>query len=154
MASVPVICGYDVAGVQAVLVYDYRKPGLAPLGGRVDVSGASQPGPMAFLAGVVPRRAIPVEMVPELRELVAGRRDGFPQLVYAADLFGVLGARAVLDVLAGRRVCSPAIVDVHQVLRPRLHRWLASIRRVIGLVRLLPSILRARGNMLDREERV
>lgn len=154
MARVPVICGYDIAGVQAVLIYDYRKPGLAPFGGRVDLSGTARPpGPMGFLARVVPRKAIPVEMVPELHGLVSGQRDGFPQLVYAADLFGVLGSRAVVDVLAGRRVCSPSIVDVHQVLRPRLRRWLASASRVLGLVRLVPTIVRARGNRLDRETR-
>jgi hypothetical protein len=150
VARIPVICGYDIAGVQAVLVFDYRKEGLTALGGKLPVSGTAEPpGPMAFLARIVPRSAIPVEMVPELRRLVSGRGDGFPQLVYAADLFGVLASRAIVDLLAGREVRSPAIVDVHQVLRPRLRRWLASAARILGLLRLVPTIVRARRNRLD-----
>ena len=142
--GVPVISGYDVAGVQALLVYDYRAPAISPLHGRIGSEEAGTVTPLQFLARVVPRSAIPLEIVPELLRQVAGTSEGFPQLVYAADLFGVLAARATVELLAGRRVRSPVVVDVHQVLRPTSHRFKATVLRAAALIRLQRQIFQAR----------
>ncbi len=148
-ARVPVLCGYDVAGTQALLVYDYRRRGRRALDGRIPLDQAASIGPLGFLARVVPAAAIPVEIVPELRRQAAGTSDGFPQLVYSADLFGVLAARAVCELLAGRPVRRSTIVDVHQLLRPWRQRLRVSAARAVALVGLAGEVRRARRGGTD-----
>lgn len=143
-AGVPVVSGYDVAGLQALVVYDYQQQALRPLAGRVRPEQAAGLSPAGFLSRVVPRAAIPLEILGELPRLVAGTGDGFPQLVYTADLFGVLAARAVGELLAGRPVRAVTVVDVHRALRPAGARMRTSIARWAGLARLRRTVRAAR----------
>jgi hypothetical protein len=84
----------------------------------------------------VPFTAIPIEIIPELERQVRGEGSGFPQLVYAANLFGVLAVRAVMDILAGRNVRKRVIVDVNAELRPRSTRPGLEASRLRALLRL------------------
>ena len=143
-AAVPVVCGYDVAGVQALLVYDYRVPGTRPLGGRFGAAEAATVTPLEFMAREVPTAALPLEIVPVVISQVSGSGDGFPQLVYTADLFGVLAARAVLELLAGHPVRKRTIVDVHQLLRPGPQRLRVSAARAVALLKLARTLARAK----------
>lgn len=143
-ARTPVVSGYDVAGRQAVIVYDYRRTGARPLHGRVRPDAADSCEPLAFLARVVPTAAISVEIVPELYRQAAGVSDGFPQLVYTADLFGALATRLVGELLAGQPVRAVTVVDVHQALRPARLRWRTAAARALALARLAGARHRAR----------
>lgn len=147
---VPVVCGYDVAGTQALLVYDYRDPRLAPLRGKIRPADVATTGPLAFLANVVPRAAIPLEIIPELMRIVRGEDDGFPQLVYTADLFGVMASRAVVELLARRPVRRTTVLDVHQLLRPVRTRLRFTLARAVNLLLLQNDIVAARRNRHDR----
>jgi hypothetical protein len=141
--GVPVVCGYDVAGLQAMIVYDYRDSGRRPFDGRVSPAEATTLTPVSFLARVVPRSAIPIEILGVLREMAAGSTAAFPQLVYTADLFGVLAARGVFELLAGRDVRRLTVLDVHQLLRTGRSRRRVQLQRLIELVKLVPEIRRA-----------
>jgi tRNA threonylcarbamoyladenosine dehydratase len=134
--GVPVVSGYDIAGAQLVLVYDYRRAGTAVLGGRVAAAEFGKLAPLEFLARVVPLWALPCEIVPELERRLRGASDGFPQVVYSAQLFGVIAARRALDLLAGRPVRRRIVVDVHRLPRPVAARCRMELARLAALVRL------------------
>jgi hypothetical protein len=139
LAGVPVVCGYDIAGVQLILVYDYRRPRARVLGGRVTEGDLADP--MRFLARVVPLRALPAEILPELRRQQSGQVAFFPQLAYTALLFGALAPRLAVDLLAGRPVRRRMIVDAHQLPRTPGARLRADWARAVALARLTPAAL-------------
>lgn len=139
LAGVPVICGYDIGGVQLIQVYDYVRPRTRVLGGRVTERDIADP--MRFLARVVPLRALPVEIFPELRRQRSGEAGFFPQLVYSALLFGALAPRLAVDLLAGRPVRHRIIVDAHQLPRTPGGRLRADWARAGALARMAPAAL-------------
>ena len=132
----PVIAGYDIAGLQMLLVYDYRDDGVEILNGKVKPEDVEKIEPFEFLARTIPFTAIPIEIIPELERQVRGEGGGFPQLVYTANLFGVLAVRAVMDIVADRPVRKRVIVDANAVLRPRSQRPGIEARRLRSLLRL------------------
>jgi hypothetical protein len=134
--GVPVVCGYDIAGSQLVLVYDYRINSLPVLDGRLPGRPVTDLDTLHFLARVVPLRAVPVEMFGELRRQLAGESAAFPQLVYSAQLFGVLACRVGLDLLAGRPVRHRIALDVHTLTRPGRERWRVRLARLVELARM------------------
>lgn len=137
--GVPVISGYDIAGVQMVLVYDYRDPRVAVLGGRLGADRPTPLEPLPFLAHVVPLHVLPPEIIPTLERRARGEDVDFPQLGYTAGAFGVIAARVALDLLEGRRVRRRIVLDVHQLSRPGTSRIAARGRALIavaGIARL------------------
>ena len=143
-AGKPVVAGYDVAGLQMIVTYDYRKPGTRILHGRVTEAQVEVMDPMEFLSRVVPIAAIPYEIIPELRRQLRGERSGFPQIVYTSHLFGVLALRAAMDLLAGRPVRERIIVDVNDLMRPPGARMRTALARLGGLYRLNNEFRRSR----------
>ena len=139
-ARVPVVSGYDIAGVQLVLVYDYRR-GVPVLHGRIGDADLACLEPMRFLARVLPLRALPVEIFPVLAAQREGEDVSFPQLVYSARMFGVIASRAVVDLLAGRRVRRRVLVDVHDLTRTTSARWRTAVARSVALARMAPTAL-------------
>lgn len=139
--GVPVVCGYDIAGTQLVLVYDYRIGSLQVLRGRLAGRPVTDMDPLRFLARVVPLRAVPMEMFGELRRQLRGESTAFPQLVYSAQLFGVLACRVVLDLLAGRAVRHRIVVDVHTLPRPWPQRSVSRLARLVKLARMSRTAL-------------
>jgi len=131
-----VVSGYDIAGLQMLIVYEYGDPGVELLHGKVKAEDVETLEPFAFLARTIPFTAIPIEIIPELERQVRGEGGGFPQLVYTANLFGVLAVRAVMDILAGRSVRRRIVVDANAVLRPRSQRPGNEARRLRALLRL------------------
>lgn len=101
-AGVPVVSGYDIAGVQLVLVYDYRRAGPV-FDGKITETDLPDLQPMGFLSRVLPLRALPVGIGDE----------PFPQVAYNAHLFGVIASQLVLDLLAERPVRRQILVDDH-----------------------------------------
>jgi tRNA threonylcarbamoyladenosine dehydratase len=138
--GVPVVSGYDMAGVQLLLVYDYRRQSVRVLDGRVGEAGLSNWDPQDFLLRVVPPLYVPLEMVAPARELVSGVRLHSPQIAYTAQLFGVLAARVTLDLLAGRPVRGKIGVDVHDVVRPLAERARVQVARLVAMARLYDEL--------------
>jgi hypothetical protein len=135
----PVVSGYDIAGTQLVLVYDYRKPAMTVLDGRFSGAPVADLNPLQFLARVVPMRALPVEIFPELRRQLSGQSDAFPQLVYPAQLFGVLAARLAVELLCDRPVRRRIVLDVHSLTRPAAQQWrtrAVRLRELLAMARI------------------
>jgi molybdopterin/thiamine biosynthesis adenylyltransferase len=135
----PIIAGYDIAGLQMMLFYDYRNPTVQVMNGRVQEHEIESFQPFDFLYRVIiswPVPPLPLEIIPVLRSQIRGESSAFPQIVYTCHLFGVLSTRAVLDVLAGRPVRPKTLVDVDDVLRPASERARVFIKRVRGLIQL------------------
>jgi hypothetical protein len=149
---VPVISGYDIADLQLVPIYDYRRSETAVLHGRVRAEEIDRMEPFDFLRRVVPNAAIPYEMIDEMRRQLTGERQGFPQLISTANLFSALALRAVLDLLAERPVRRQIIVDVPTVLRPVPTRLRIAVVRLRGLIQVL-SLLRAQQRAAERARR-
>jgi len=131
-----VVSGYDIAGVQMLLVYDYSDPSTKLLGGKVKLEEVEKLEPFEFLARVIPFTVIPIEIIPELERQVRGEGGGFPQLVYTANLFGVLAVRAVIDIVAGRPTRKRIVIDANAALRPRSQRPGIEASRLRSLLRL------------------
>jgi len=141
---VPVVSGYDMAGVQLLLVYDYRRQSVRVLDGRVGETGVAGWDPQDFLLRIVPPLYVPLEMVAPARELVSGVRLHSPQIAYTAQLYGVLAARVTLDLLAGRPVRAHISVDVHDVVRPFAERVRVQVARLVAMARLYDELRRLR----------
>ena len=131
-----VVSGYDIAGLQMLLIYDYGDSGVELMGGKVKLDEVEKLEPFEFLARVIPFTAIPIEIIPELERQVRGEGSGFPQLVYTANLFGVLAVRAAMDILAGRPVRKRVIFDANAALRPRSQRPGLEASRLRALLKL------------------
>jgi len=131
-----VVSGYDIAGVQMLLTYDYSDSSTALMGGKVKSEEVERLEPFEFLARVIPFTVIPIEIIPELERQVRGEGGGFPQLVYTANLFGVLAVRAVIDIVAGRPVRKRVVIDANAALRPRSQRPGIEASRIRSLLRL------------------
>ncbi len=140
----PVVAGYDVAGLQMLIIYDYRQSSVRVFHGKVSADKVAKMEPMEFLSRVVPISAIPYEIIPELRRQLRGERSGFPQIVYTSHLFGVLALRAVVDILAGRPVRKRIIVDVNDLMRPPTTRLRVGLARLGGLYQLNNEFRRSR----------
>lgn len=140
----PVLAGYDIAGLQLLITYDYRRASTTVLHGRVKAEEIDAIEPFVFLRRVIPIRAIPYEIIGELRRQLRGEAQGFPQIVYTAQLFGVLALPAALDLLAGRPLRRQVIIDVPSELRPLGARASVALTRLAGLGRLYADFRRSR----------
>jgi hypothetical protein len=143
-AGVPVISGYDIAGLQMMKIYDYRQANTKVLDGRIRPDGPELTNPMGFLRRVVPIAALPHEIIGELSRQLRGERSGFPQIVYTANLFGVMTLPALIDLLQNRPVRRRIIVDVPTLLRPRTRRVQVAASRWVGLFHLNNEFRRSR----------
>jgi hypothetical protein len=143
-AGVPVISGYDIAGLQMMKIYDYRRSETKVLDGRIRPNGPELTNPMGFLRRVVPIAALPHEIIGELSRQLRGERSGFPQIVYTANLFGVMTLPALIDLLQNRPVRRRVIVDVPTLLRPRTSRMRVAASRLVGLYHLNNEFRRSR----------
>jgi hypothetical protein len=131
-----VVSGYDIAGVQMLIIYDYSDPKTELMDGKVKIEEVEKLEPFEFLARVIPFTVIPIEIIPELERQVRGEGGGFPQLVYTANLFGVLATRATIDILAGRPVRKRVVIDADAALRPKSQKPGNEYRRYRSLLRL------------------
>jgi molybdopterin/thiamine biosynthesis adenylyltransferase len=143
----PIIAGYDIAGLQMMLVYDYRDPSVQTMNGRVQESEIETITPIEFLYKVIiswPVPPLPNEIIPVMLSQIRGETSGFPQIVYTCHLFGVLATRAVLDLLARRPVRARTIVDVDDIVRPAAEKARVFVKRVQGLLQLNSAFRRSR----------
>ena len=133
----PVISGYDMAGAQLTVTYDYRDPSTRLFHGAVKESEIRDLGPFQFLFKVIPPWYVPYDLVAVVRKFAAGTLGGFPQVVYCADCYGVMGSRQLVDLLNGARVKRYSYLDVHQVNRPLGFRIGLVFKKWAALTKLL-----------------
>lgn len=120
--GVPVISGYDLAGLVLMNVYDFRKSSVQVLNGKVSSEEIDRMGTIAFLKKMIPIRLVPYEMVRAMRFSLKSGQKAFPQVVFAAQLFGSLASVAILDLLAGHDVKPRVCIDLNQSVRPIFQR--------------------------------
>ncbi len=141
----PLVTGWDMAGAQYVRHYDYRKP-KQPFDGQIVAEDLERLTLWQILGKLVPARYVPLEMI-QLAGKNLNNTDPdfhFPQLVYAADLFGAMVSHAVAELLAGRTVAEHMYFDIHQSARPPARRMEATARRAVVAVALLARMKRGR----------
>lgn len=139
----PLFTGWDMAGAQYVRYYDYRTI-REPFGGQITAADLDRLGMWELLKRLVPLRFIPLEMFTIARANLDDPDFTFPQMVYAADLFGALGAHVVTQLLTGGPVREHTYVDVHQAVRPTAGRWATTLRRPLEGARAVARLRRTR----------
>lgn len=128
-SRVPVITAYDIATVQLIELFDYRRV-RRPLEGRV--GGARDPE--AVLRRLIPPLALPRAIFPVL---IRRRREldlPFPQLAMTSTLLGALVVPYVLRILRGEPVPRRLRVDLDELVRTRPERWAERARRLAALI--------------------
>ena len=150
--ALPLVTGWDMAGAQYVRCYDYRTVRRV-FDGRISASDLDRLGMWQLLQRLVPVRYVPLEMV----ELAAANLDSqsftFPQLVYAADLFGAIATHVVVQLLTGQPVRKHIYVDLYQQARPPAPRWSARLRRPVRMIGALARLRRSPAGSNGKAER-
>jgi tRNA threonylcarbamoyladenosine dehydratase len=124
----PLVTGWDMAGAQYVRCYDYRRIRRV-FDGQLEATDLDRLTMWQLLERVVPVRYVPLEMIEIARANLGNPSFSFPQLVYAADVFGALAAHVVAQMVAGEPVRDHVYVDLHERVRPPRERWRARVRR-------------------------
>lgn len=135
----PLFTGWDMAGAQYVRTYDYRRI-RRPFDGRLAAADVERLDMWKLLQRLVPARYVPLEMIEIAARNLENPDFSFPQLVYAADLFGALSARLVVALLTGERVREHIYIDLHQAARPPLQRRRTQVRRPLAAAALLARL--------------
>lgn len=135
-ANVPVITGWDMAGVQYIRFYDYRRRGARAFDGKVTAEDVRDLGIWALLLRGVPLRFVPVEMIRNAREHLQEPEYSVPQLVYASQFFGALAARMAVVTLDRGAVRRHTVIDAHQRVRNRRERTATTLARTVELMRV------------------
>jgi tRNA threonylcarbamoyladenosine dehydratase len=142
-ARVPLFTGWDMAGAQYVRCYDYRRMRQV-FDGRLTSQDIDRMPMWQVLQRLVPARYVPLEMLRMARANLSTPEFAFPQLAYAADLFGALAAHLVVELLAGRPVREHIYLDVHQSARAGAARWQTGLNRGWAAAQLIRSLSRSR----------
>ncbi|GHI90653.1 ThiF family adenylyltransferase [Streptomyces olivaceus] len=137
----PLVTGWDMAGMLAAQVFDYR------LVRRV-FDGQLVPGDEERLSTwevvfrIAPRGYIPAEMFRELRQGLSRPDYSVPQLAEAATQFGSLAVHMVNVLVSGRRLPRTVAVDVHHLSMTRRHRLVDDLARQLERARFLAQLPR------------
>lgn len=139
-ARLPTFTGWDMSGTQYVRLYDYRN-GLRPFDGEVTLEQMEQMPMWKLLARLVPAHRVPRDLIRLIHDGMSDLTFTFPQLVYAADQFGVLATGLAFRLVTGRHVPPHVFVDVHAITSPLGERILNAALRPAAAVRMLASIV-------------
>lgn len=132
----PLVTGWDMAGAQYVRCYDYRRIDRV-FDGALTAEDLDRLGMWKLLQKLVPVRYVPVEMLASIRANMHNPDFAFPQVVYAAVLFGAITSHMVAMLLTGQPVRDHVYVDLHQGVRPTADRWKARVRRPVEAISAL-----------------
>ena len=138
----PLITGWDMAGAQYVRCYDYREVRRA-FDGQMTLADVDRLGMWQLLRRMVPARYVPLEMLTVATNNLDNPEFSFPQLVYAADLFGALSAHTVVQLLPDQPVRKHIYLDLHQAVRPTGPRWRARFQRPLRAIAALAQLRRS-----------
>jgi tRNA threonylcarbamoyladenosine dehydratase len=138
-AQLPLFTGWDMSGTQYLRLYDYRRGGPV-FDGQVSRSEMERLPMWDLLARLVPARKVPRDLLRLVRIGLGGETFTFPQLVHAADQFGVLATSMAYRIVTGRPVPRHVTVDVHAMTMPRPMRLAESLLQPLEAGLLLRSI--------------
>jgi hypothetical protein len=139
----PLMTGWDMSATQYVRVYDYRTD--RPIfDGAVTRRQLGEMPMWGLLARLIPAGKVPRDLIALIRRGLTEKEFVFPQLVQAADMFGLLAATLTARLVTGRPVPSSASVDVHALTMPRLHRLRDRLRQPLEVAALLAAVQRNR----------
>lgn len=130
----PVITGYDMAGMQYIRYYDYRRPGSIAFDNRITERHIDTLSTWTVLMRAIPLRYIPIEMIRNARDHIDEPEYSVPQLVYAALAFGALAARMTVEILDGKHIRRHTAIDIHNTVRRRRDSFGVALRRGHELV--------------------
>ena len=133
-AKKPVVSAYDLAYRQYVSISDYRRSRV-PLHGKLPEIRMART-PTEALAILIPFRAIPYELLGEIKRLQDEPSASISQLGCAADLFGALMVPLAIELLSNRDVKSSYVLDLKDPSLPFRRRFGRRIRTISGLIRL------------------
>lgn len=136
---VPVICGYDMAGMQYVRCYDYRAR-QRPLAGAITAAEIETTSSWRLLDRLIPRRRVPIEMIRSLRGSLNDPDHHVSQLVYTSLMFGAITSRMVVEIIGGRPVRRQVAIDVHHSVRRPLANVRLAAAKPIEILRILRSL--------------
>jgi hypothetical protein len=133
------VTGWDMAGAQYVRCYDYRRIRRV-FDGQITAADLDRLNMWQILQRLVPARYVPLEMLTVTGANLDNPDFSFPQLVYAADLFGAAVTHVVAQLLTGQPVRRHIYIDLHQQARPLRPRAVARLRRPLHAVVLLAQL--------------
>jgi hypothetical protein len=137
----PLITGWDMAGVQYVQCYDYRHV-REPFNGLITEDDLRRHGVWELIFKAIPLHRIPADMLTEVAPNLTNRDYSVPQVIYAAVMFGAITSHMATRLLAGQEVRDEVHIDLHEQVRPvtnqRLNRaeaesLLLALRQTSGL---------------------
>ncbi|MBC3840828.1 hypothetical protein GXW82_12680 [Streptacidiphilus sp. 4-A2] len=140
----PLLTGWDMAGVQYLQCYDYRKL-TRPFDGRITERDLDRLGAWQLIMRLIPLRMIPADMLAEVSPNLRNPDYSVPQVVYAALMFGALSSHMVARILAGEEVRDEVRFDLHQAVRPAREQWLQRLRwprEALHMVQALQQLTR------------
>jgi tRNA threonylcarbamoyladenosine dehydratase len=139
----PLMTGWDMSGAQYVRVYDYRRGGRL-FDGAVSREQLAAMSMWDLLARLIPPAKVPRDLIALVRGGLGAEEFTFPQLVPAADLFGVLASTFTVRLVTGRPVPRSATVDAHALTAPVTRRLADRVLQPVEAARLLLSLRRTR----------
>lgn len=139
--QLPLFTGWDMVGAQYLRIYDYRRIRRV-FDGQLTREHLDRLSMWQVLRRLVPARYVPLEMVILARANLQNPEFSFPQLVYAAQLFGALSSHVALLLLTGQPVREHIYIDLYQNARQPLTRWRARIARPLQAVVALAHLRR------------
>jgi tRNA threonylcarbamoyladenosine dehydratase len=140
---IPLVTGWDMAGVQYLQCYDYRRASR-PFHGLVTEAEVDTLTPWELILRLVPVRRIPTEMLTDVHPNLQNPDYSVPQVVYAAAVFGAVSAHLVSRLLAGEPVREEIQFDVHRVVRPAPEQLANRLRWPYQAVQLRRALRRLR----------
>ncbi|GAA2624211.1 ThiF family adenylyltransferase [Paractinoplanes durhamensis] len=137
----PLMTGWDMSATQYVRVYDYRIDRQI-FDGAVTRRQLDEMPMWGLLAKLIPATKVPRDLLALIRTGLGAKEFTFPQLVQAADMFGVIAATITARLVTGRPVPSSAGVDVHALTMPWSARLRDRLRQPVEAARLLLAVRR------------
>jgi hypothetical protein len=139
----PLMTGWDMSATQYVRVYDYRTERRI-FDGAVTRAELGEMPMWGLLARLIPAGKVPRDLIALIRRGLRQEEFTFPQLVQAADMFGVIAATLTARLVTGRPTPSSATVDVHALTAPLRHRLGDRLRQPLEVAALLFAVQRNR----------
>ncbi|MEU6440132.1 ThiF family adenylyltransferase [Streptomyces sp. NPDC047046] len=135
----PLITGWDMAGMLAAQVIDYRVVRRV-FDGQLDPGDEERLSTWEVVFRIAPRGHIPAEMYRELRDGLSRPDYSVPQLTEAATQFGSLAVHMVNVLVSGRPLPRTVAVDVHRITRTRGRRLADAVNRQVERARFLAHL--------------
>lgn len=119
--GLPVISGFDVVSAGWTLLYDYRDSDQQLLDGQpepTDLDPDAEADSIEVLSQMISLSRLPLEVLREADQLLAGQRLQLPRLGFTAQLASAMVCQTVLDLLFDRPLRRIVSLDLASAARP------------------------------------